>query len=502
MTDQHEPKQPRPAGRPAGDGVPVAGRKPEAPRKPVGDGPTVPLKRPERKPPPVAEEPSLGERKPPPAAEEPASGGRKPRPAAEEPSLGERKPPPVAEEPGLVGRKPLPADEEPTAVSPAAVPDGGSAVVPPEPVDRGPVTGHQPEADDGARADHESTTDGEVTSLLTPAAGEAPQAGPGTAGTVPDGEPAMTDPAGEQARRPDLEGETQRLRPPAVVPGAAVDGERREPSASPEPVNGGADAGPEPSVAPSRLPQAETAASEAGPVDPRPVQSPARRMSSAGALIWVLLALFGFTLVVQLRSNDTDEGLASARQEDLVRILSDLEAQDTRLQAEIAALENSQRQLNSGVLGRQAALAEAEKRADELGLLAGTMPGRGPGLQIVVGGVKASSILNAVQELRGAGGEVMQLAGTTGAAVRIVASTYFVDAEGGGIVVDGTRLTGPWTLSVIGPPQTMETALQIPGGVVASVKGDGGSVTMKQRDAVEVTATRRATSLQYARPVS
>jgi uncharacterized protein YlxW (UPF0749 family) len=227
-----------------------------------------------------------------------------------------------------------------------------------------------------------------------------------------------------------------------------------------------------------------------------------RRLSSAGALIWVLLALFGFTLVVQLRSNDGDQGLATARQEDLVRILSDLEARDSRLQSEISALETSQRQLTSGVAGRQAALDEAEKRADELGLLAGTLPGRGPGLVITLDKVKASAILNAVQELRGAGGEVMQIAGSDGTAVRIVASSYFVDAEGGGIVVDRSRLPGPYTLSVIGSPQTMQTALQIPGGVVASVNSAGGSVTMEQRSTVEVTAVRKATTLQYARPVS
>jgi uncharacterized protein YlxW (UPF0749 family) len=154
------------------------------------------------------------------------------------------------------------------------------------------------------------------------------------------------------------------------------------------------------------------------------------------------------------------------------------------------------------VAGRQAALAEADKRAAELGLLAGTRPGRGPGLEITMRAVKASAVLNAVQELRGAGGEVMQLNGAGGGAVRVVASTYFVDAEDGGIVADGTRLSGPYKLWVIGPPQTMQTALQIPGGVVASVNGDGGSVTMEQRPSVEVTAVREASSLQYARPVS
>jgi uncharacterized protein YlxW (UPF0749 family) len=48
----------------------------------------------------------------------------------------------------------------------------------------------------------------------------------------------------------------------------------------------------------------------------------------------------------------------------------------------------------------------------------------------------------------------------------------------------------------------MQTALQIPGGVVASVNSDGGSVTLEQRTMVEVTALRKATTLQYARPAS
>ncbi|WP_412740771.1 DUF881 domain-containing protein [Krasilnikovia sp. MM14-A1259] len=300
---------------------------------------------------------------------------------------------------------------------------------------------------------------------------------------------AAAEPAPEAGSEPDRAGAAAGLSPDPVD---AVQVEAdRDPPAAAEPGSGEPENG---------------AAGPAGAVAGLRGRAPWRRVSSAGTLIWVLLALFGFTLVVQLRSNGADEGLATARQEDLVRILSDLEARDTRLQAEINALEQSQRQLTSGVAGRQAALAEADKRADELGLLAGTLPARGPGLQIMIDpkgqGLKASAVLNAVQELRGAGGEVMEVAGADGTAVRIVASSYFVDGDGGRITVDGARLSGPYTLRVIGVPQTMQTALQIPGGVVASVEGAGGSVTMEQRAMVEVTAVRKATSLQYARPVS
>ncbi len=262
--------------------------------------------------------------------------------------------------------------------------------------------------------------------------------------------------------------------------------------------------GPEPRQHDS-APQSPGGRKDSAPGEGETAKPVARRLSSAGALIGVLLALFGFTLVVQLRSNDDNSELASARQEDLVRILSDLEARDQRLQQDITSLDDSRRQLTSGVAGREAALEEADKRAAELGLLSGTLPGRGPGLVVTLAAedqeIKASAILNAVQELRGAGGEVMQLVGDNGVAVRIVASSYFVDAAGGSIVVDGQQLSGPYVLTVIGDGPTMQTALQIPGGVVASVSQGGGNVTMEQRATVDVTAVRQAASLQYARPV-
>ena len=84
-------------------------------------------------------------------------------------------------------------------------------------------------------------------------------------------------------------------------------------------------------------------------------------------------------------------------------------------------------------------------------------------------------MLEAVEELRGAGAEAMQIAGASGPAVRIVASTYFADGAGG-LVVDGQTLPAPYTLTVIGPAATMQTALMIPGGVADAVARDGGTL--------------------------
>jgi uncharacterized protein YlxW (UPF0749 family) len=269
-------------------------------------------------------------------------------------------------------------------------------------------------------------------------------------------------------------------------------------------------AGPQkPGPRPARVPDPDGGARdddarETGRAE-RPTPPARRRAGSASVVIGLLLALLGFTLVLQLRGDSLDSDLAAMREDDLVRLQSDLTAQEDRLQKEINDLEARQRQLQSGAEGRRAALGEATKRADELAILAGTVAATGPGIEVrMIGGkdgIKASDVLNAVEELRGAGAEAMQIAGADGPAVRIVASTAFVDADGD-IQVGTARLAGPYTLTVIGSSRDMRVALEIPDGLVASVRNDGGNVTIDERDTVGVTALSAPVTLEHARPVS
>ena len=221
-------------------------------------------------------------------------------------------------------------------------------------------------------------------------------------------------------------------------------------------------------------------------------------------MIGLLVGVLAFAFVVQLKSNSGDSQLANARQDDLVRILSDLNAREQRLRDEIATLEATLSQLGEGAQGREAALAEARRRADELGILAGTLGARGEGLVIrLVPGAEpigAATVLEAVEELRGAGAETSQIAGANGRAVRIVASTYFADRNGL-LLVDGAELIAPYTITVIGPAATMRTALTIPGGVSDAVARDGGTVMVDEPGEVTVDAIHQSRGLQHARPV-
>jgi uncharacterized protein YlxW (UPF0749 family) len=85
--------------------------------------------------------------------------------------------------------------------------------------------------------------------------------------------------------------------------------------------------------------------------------------------------------------------------------------------------------------------------------------------------------------------------------VRIVASTYFV-GDGDNLLVDRQQLTAPYTILAIGEPQTMHTALNIPGGVVDAARQHGGTVSVREREVLRVTALHSAAPPRYARPVS
>jgi uncharacterized protein YlxW (UPF0749 family) len=228
------------------------------------------------------------------------------------------------------------------------------------------------------------------------------------------------------------------------------------------------------------------------------------RLRRVDVLVALLLAVLGFAAAVQVRTTQDDGPLATARQEDLVTILDDLSNRNDRLRSEIAALTESQRRLTTGTGQSEAALAEARRRAQLLGVLAGTVPARGPGVELTIadpdGALSADVLLDALEELRDAGAEAVQLEGAQGQAVRVVASTALLDGDRGGATVGGTPLLAPYRFLVIGDPSTLSAALAIPGGVVDNVELRGGRALVERRDEVVVDALQSLDEPRYARP--
>lgn len=231
------------------------------------------------------------------------------------------------------------------------------------------------------------------------------------------------------------------------------------------------------------------------------------RVNRAQVVVALLCALFGFALAVQVGSSGSDAARRAARPEDLARILDDLGARSDRLRAEVDQLRVTRDRLASGADRSRAALAETERRAQELGILAGTLPAAGSGVVFTITDpqrkVRANVVLDAVQELRGAGAEALQIAGTGPSAVRIVAATAFLDNPAGGLTVAGDRLLPPYRLTAIGEPATLVPALRIPGGVVDAVAAVPGATSGIATPATaRVAALHRIGASRYARPAA
>lgn len=224
------------------------------------------------------------------------------------------------------------------------------------------------------------------------------------------------------------------------------------------------------------------------------------RPSRGQVVVGLLLGVLMFAAVTQVRLYSADDAYSGLRQSDLVQALNGLSAASARAQAEIDQLEATRTALQSSSHKRATALDQAESEIETLGILAGTLPARGPGIVITVtdpqGRYSVNHLLDGVEELRDAGAEAMQINGE----VRVVAQTSFQDADGG-IEVDGRLLTAPYTLEVIGDPDTLARALDFPGGFKDDVTLDGGTTSVRKVQDVHVDVTRAPATATYATPV-
>jgi uncharacterized protein YlxW (UPF0749 family) len=183
--------------------------------------------------------------------------------------------------------------------------------------------------------------------------------------------------------------------------------------------------------------------------------------------------------------NESESILANARQSDLVSLLDDLAQREARLEAENTRLENARETLLGG--DEYSALNEAKRRADALGVLAGSETIVGTGIEVrISGNLTASTLIDAIQELRDAGATAIQIS-DRGLAVRLVANSWFADSASG-ITVSGTALAVPITISVIGDPSVLIPAIEIPGGLVDTIGSGGGELVITESENVDISA--------------
>ncbi|MFF8967159.1 DUF881 domain-containing protein [Streptomyces globisporus] len=224
------------------------------------------------------------------------------------------------------------------------------------------------------------------------------------------------------------------------------------------------------------------------------------RLSRAQLIVAVLLFGLGLGLAIQVRSTSDDSALRGARQEDLVRILDEVDDRTQRLEDEKQRLDDQRTELENSSDQAEDARKQTLEKERQLGILAGTVAAQGPGITLTITdparAVAPDMLLDALQELRAAGAEAIEVNG-----VRVVANTYF-SGDAGEVQVDGKKIEAPYEFAVIGKPQDLEPALNIPGGVVQTLEKEQATVLVERSDDIVVDALRPAQRPDYARSSS
>lgn len=223
-----------------------------------------------------------------------------------------------------------------------------------------------------------------------------------------------------------------------------------------------------------------------GPASPSSPERTTKRPRWRGSIVIALLgALLGTALVAQVRQNEKS-GLQNLTQPDLIALLANVNDESTRLSDELDTLRTTKSQLASG--GDTAAVRDAQSKLDQLAVLNGTKPVHGPGITLTVAvakkGVTGANLLDAMEELRDAGAEAIDVGGH-----RVVANTWFSDVNGAP-AVGSDPLPADFTITAIGDPHTMSTAMEIPGGVTDTLTQAGAHVKVAENTVLRITSVR------------
>lgn len=223
----------------------------------------------------------------------------------------------------------------------------------------------------------------------------------------------------------------------------------------------------------------------------------------------VLLVIMGFLVAAQVRATrliatqqvPTRSVYAMAtllREERLAR--QSLETQVSELRKKLENYEGAASQ------GRSVA-ESMNQELETLRIAAGQKRMRGSGVVVTLEDPKGQGrahppmtvsyqdVVAVVNELWAAGAEAVAINDQ-----RVTATTG-VSQVSGTVVVNLQRLSQPFEIAAIGDPATLESALNIRGGLVEGLKALGLSVTVTRRTTVFIPASKTPITFEYAHPV-
>jgi uncharacterized protein YlxW (UPF0749 family) len=219
-----------------------------------------------------------------------------------------------------------------------------------------------------------------------------------------------------------------------------------------------------------------------------------RSQLTIAAVAFVLGAL----VVVQLRSQAGDTGLAQLSSQNLTILVANLNDRNEQLRREAASLDRELATLVQNRSRGDVSVDEISADLQRVRAYAGLEPVAGPGVTISISGpIDGSGVEELINELRNAGAEAIAAGG-----VRVVTGVVVAGAPGEA-KVDGTNLgRDGFEVEAIGAPDKLTGSLTRSGGVIAQLAATQPDVvvTVTPVDRLELPATTRTLVPAHGRP--
>lgn len=216
------------------------------------------------------------------------------------------------------------------------------------------------------------------------------------------------------------------------------------------------------------------------------------------ALVCILLGIF---LVAQLRTQQAKGPASLGRLDALSELYKHSEEQRELLELEVAKLRE---QLTEQEKASESAVAE---ELQKLRILSGLTSLSGPGIVLTLDDSKLKGnedapadmylihyedLLLVVNELFAAGAEAVSINGQ-----RII-TTSEIRCAGPTILVNSSRVTPPFEILAIGDAQTLQSSLEMRGGILEPMRPWGIQISITQKDQITVPPYKGTINFKYA----
>lgn len=207
------------------------------------------------------------------------------------------------------------------------------------------------------------------------------------------------------------------------------------------------------------------------------------------------LSLFGVTLLIglllvgQLRSQARPTEISSLPAQELSQLIDTLSARNRELRTGLADLRETLREYRVAGSQGQSALEVSREDLRRITAFAGLAGVEGQGLVLdVEGELDAIALNDLINELRNAGAEAIAVDD-----IRITARSVAVQGPRA-LMIDGVQVGQRFTLSAIGSPEGLLSALERPGGLIAQLE-QFINATIVARQSTEIVVPPTVTNL-------